>query len=70
MFPEVKNVNVESLKNDSKLLDFWGGSLPQPLPKGKGFSISPLMPINFLINCPINSEHFARVVFQKQLMAF
>ena len=23
MFSEVKNVNVESLKNDSKLLDFW-----------------------------------------------
>ena len=38
MFREVKNVNVESLKNGSKLLDFWGGSLPQPLPKGKGFS--------------------------------
>ena len=50
VFSEVKNVNVESLKNDSKLLDFWSGSLPQPLPKGKGFSISPLMPIN----CPIN----------------
>ena len=38
MFPKVKNVNVKSLKNDSKLLDFWSGSLPQPLPKGKGFS--------------------------------
>ena len=38
VFSEVKNVNVESLKNGSKLLDFWGGSLPQPLPKGKGFS--------------------------------
>ena len=25
MFLEVKNVNVESLKNDSKLLDFFGG---------------------------------------------
>ena len=49
VFPEVKNVNVESLKIRSKLLVFWGGSLPQPLPKGKGFSISPLMPIN----CPI-----------------
>ena len=24
MFPKVKNVNVESLKNRSKLLDFWG----------------------------------------------
>ena len=35
---KVKNVNVESLKNGSKLLDFWSGSLPQPLPKGKGFS--------------------------------
>ena len=38
VFSEVKNVNVESLKNGSILLDFWGGSLPQPLPKGKGFS--------------------------------
>ena len=38
VFPKVKNVNVESTKNDSKLLDFWSGSLPQPLPKGKGFS--------------------------------
>ena len=38
VFSEVKNVNVESLKNDSKLLDFWSGSLPQPLPEGKGFS--------------------------------
>ena len=38
MFPKVKNVNVESLKNGSKLLDFWSGSLPQPLPVGKGFS--------------------------------
>ena len=38
VFPKVKNVNVESLKNGSKLLDFWSGSLPQPLPKGKGFS--------------------------------
>ena len=70
MFSEVKNVNVESPKNRSKLLDFWSGSLPQPLPKGKGFSNSPLMPINCLINCPINSEHFARFVFQNQLMAF
>ena len=50
VFREVKNVNVKSLKNGSKLLDFWSGSLPQPLPEGKGFSISPLMPINFLIN--------------------
>ena len=50
VFPKVKNVNVKSLKKRSKLLDFWSGSLPQPLPKGKGFSISPLMPIN----CPIN----------------
>ena len=54
VFREVKNVNVKSPKNRSKLLDFWGGSLPQPLPKGKGFSISPLMPIN----CPIHSVHF------------
>ena len=23
VFSEVKNVNVKSLKNDSKLLDFW-----------------------------------------------
>ena len=38
VFSEVKNVNVESLKNGSQLLDFWSGSLPQPLPKGKGFS--------------------------------
>ena len=38
MFPKVKNVNVKSLKNRSKLLDFWSGSLPQPLPVGKGFS--------------------------------
>ena len=40
MFPKVKNVNVKSPKNGSKLLDFFrgGGSLPQPLPKGKGFS--------------------------------
>ena len=38
VFREVKNVNVESRKNGSKLLDFWGGSLPQPLPEGKGFS--------------------------------
>ena len=36
VFSEVKNVNVESLKIGSKLLDF--GSLPQPLPKGKDFS--------------------------------
>ena len=38
VFPKVKNVNVKSLKNRSKLLDFWSGSLPQPLPEGKGFS--------------------------------
>ena len=38
VFPKVKSVNVESPKIDSKLLDFWSGSLPQPLPKGKGFS--------------------------------
>ena len=38
VFLKVKNVNVKSLKNRSKLLDFGGGSLPQPLPKGKGFS--------------------------------
>ena len=58
VFSEVKNVNVESLKNGSKLLFFWRNfstkrlrvkgtksqrdkeskrSLPQPLPKGKGF---------------------------------
>ena len=84
VFPEVKNVNVKSLKNGSKLLDFLEAypnpslkgrafqkptpnpslkgraflSLPQPLPEGKGFSISPLMPINSLINCPINSVQF------------
>ena len=38
VFSKVKNVNVESLKKRSKLLDFWSGSLPQPLPEGKGFS--------------------------------
>ena len=38
VFPKVKNVNVKSLKNGSKLLDFWSGSLPQPLPEGKDFS--------------------------------
>ena len=38
VFPKVKSVNVESPKNRSKLLDFWSGSLPQPLPKGKDFS--------------------------------
>ena len=38
MFREVKNVNVKSPKNRSKLLDFWSGSLPQPVPKGKDFS--------------------------------
>ena len=38
MFPKVKNVNVESPKKRSKLLDFWSGSLPQPLPEGKSFS--------------------------------
>ena len=27
VFREVKNVNVESLKNESKLLDFWSGLL-------------------------------------------
>ena len=37
VFPKVKNVNVKSLKKRSKLLDFFG-SLPQPLPKGKGLS--------------------------------
>ena len=52
VFLKVKNVNVKSLKIGSKLLDFWSAeptpnpslkgrgflSLPQPLPKGKGFS--------------------------------
>ena len=38
VFSEVKNVNVKSRKNGSILLDFWSGSLPQPHPKGKGFS--------------------------------
>ena len=38
MFRKVKNVNVKSPKNGSKFLDFGSGSLPQPLPKGKGFS--------------------------------
>ena len=59
VFPKVKNVNVESLKNGSKLLDFWDGSLPQPLPKGKGFSNFDIrLYINSLINCPINSVQF------------
>ena len=38
VFPKVKNVNVKSPKKRSKLLDFWSGSLPQPLPEGKDFS--------------------------------
>ena len=38
VFSEVKNVNVESLKNDSNLLDFGVEAYPKPLPKGKGFS--------------------------------
>ena len=32
VFPKVKNVNVESPKNGSKLLDFWSGSLPPTPP--------------------------------------
>ena len=32
MFSEVKNVNVESLKNGSKLLDFFGSLLPLSSP--------------------------------------
>ena len=32
MFSEVKNVNVESLKNRSKLLDFFGSLLPLSSP--------------------------------------
>ena len=38
VFSKVKNVNVKSLKFRSNLLDFWSASLPQPLPKEKGFS--------------------------------
>ena len=63
MFPKVKNVNVESPKNRSKLLDFWGGSLPQPLPKGKGFSKAYPQPLpkgkgfsNFDIRFSINAH--------------
>ena len=36
--------------------------------KNKNFS--PLMPINCLIKCLINSEHFSRFVFKNKLMAF
>ena len=36
VFPEVKNVNVESLKNDSKLLDFLE-AYPNPSLKGRAF---------------------------------
>ena len=32
VFSEVKNVNVESLKNGSKLLDFFGSLLPLSSP--------------------------------------
>ena len=70
VFPKVKNVNVESLKKRSKLLDFLSGSLPQPLPKGKGFSISPLMPINCLINCPINFWTFHAFRVPKPINGF
>ena len=39
VFREVKNVNVESLKNGSKLLDFLGGAeaYPNPSLKGRAF---------------------------------
>ena len=37
VFPKVKNVNVESLKNDSKLLDFGVEAYPNPSLKGKAF---------------------------------
>ena len=36
VFSEVKNVNVKSLKNDSKLLDFWKPT-PNPSLKGRAF---------------------------------
>ena len=36
VFPKVKNVNVESLKNGSKLLDFWKPT-PNPSLKGRAF---------------------------------
>ena len=39
VFREVKNVNVESPKNRSKLLDFWSGAeaYPNPSLKGRAF---------------------------------
>ena len=37
VFSEVKNVNVESLKNDSKLLDFGVEAYPNPSLKGRAF---------------------------------
>ena len=38
VFPKVKNVNVESLKKRSKLLDF--GAYPNPSLKGRDFQTS------------------------------
>ena len=35
LFPKVKDVNAESLKNGSKLLDF--GAYPNPSLKGRAF---------------------------------
>ena len=41
VFPKVKNVNVESLKNGSKLLDFLGAeAYPNPSLKGRAFQTS------------------------------
>ena len=72
VFSKVKNVNVESLKNGSKLLDFLGAeAYPNPSLKGRAFQTStwgsPLMPINF----PINSVQFVNnSCSKKQLMAY
>ena len=41
VFQKVKNVNVESLKNGSKLLDFLGAeAYPNPSLKGRAFQTS------------------------------
>ena len=37
VFSKVKNVNVESLKNGSKLLDFGAEAYPNPSLKGRAF---------------------------------
>ena len=43
------------------------GSLPQPLPKGKGFSISPLMPISCLVNRRVKETKSQRDEESKRL---